>query len=804
MAVRLAGVAAGLARHTSGLPPKLVTATRSEWEQTMQVVLTLFLDRRSGRFQDKEYKLRLVQRERNQGMIMAPAIATFTLDASLYAHLGAGPSVEQPVDLYAPKLNGPGGFATVHLRVRCCEPGGGAPPLGRSISAPNVTANVRSGAHKGMPPRNPQPVPRPSLPSLPPLQSGLLVGSSFGFSMSGSESRYSAASTGSSAFSTPILRRPGGRPWSTEDLDAIGSSLRSRSSMRTRSRSSIGTRSSLRSKIGSKSFNDLDDSGHFTSSSSKQGGGGGGGWAQRRRTFRSSSISSFRGMMESTGENSFDRPVRSCWWWGWWGRCWCGGGGGGGGGDVGVVGVVGVNVGLGVGVVGGFGVGAGLEGGGGVYMAENSIGPPGAFLCIVRVLALVLGGRVGGSGVGAGFVSAVGGGSPRRRFGASSSRATSAAGGMLTSQSSCSTLSLADRDSRATERDSRATDRNSRATTDRDRDRSRTKSGASREPIAQRYDRTATAGYTRLLARFTKGPSPRGGRKKPGMPGGRYIVPGKFGAPMNNGEGVGIGNLLGGDKRRVFTFANAGSSSTKLTAAQVGPSTSAPASAAPSATAPGPSPCHPPPQHPPLRSIMTVARGAQPASRVGVAMGPGGGASAASRSGMWRMQSDDSGGGGSAVAAPLTSAVGGGGGVGGGGKGSGLGLGLEEDRGVGAIDRKSRVLHLEAALVRSELDLCQAKTELAAARQELRDLRKEKEALERAGQTAGDSSALYHALEGSVVLLQVASEKMLHLEQTISKNRNLMPERIFNELQVVVSGSHGDCVLVEDAGRPRI
>ena len=55
------------------------------------------------------------------------------------------------------------------------------------------------------------------------------------------------------------------------------------------------------------------------------------------------------------------------------------------------------------------------------------------------------------------------------------------------------------------------------------------------------------------------------------------------------------------------------------------------------------------------------------------------------------------------MAAPLTSAVGGGGGVGGGGKGSGLGLGLEEDRGVGAIDRKSRVLHLEAALVRSEV-----------------------------------------------------------------------------------------------------
>ena len=43
------------------------------------------------------------------------------------------------MDLYAPKLNGPGGFATVHLRVRCCEPGGSVATLGRSVSAPNVT-----------------------------------------------------------------------------------------------------------------------------------------------------------------------------------------------------------------------------------------------------------------------------------------------------------------------------------------------------------------------------------------------------------------------------------------------------------------------------------------------------------------------------------------------------------------------------------------------------------------------------------------------------------------------------------------
>ena len=44
----------------------------------------------SGRFQDKEYKLRLVQAEKGHAIIMAPALATFTLDASLYAHLGAG------------------------------------------------------------------------------------------------------------------------------------------------------------------------------------------------------------------------------------------------------------------------------------------------------------------------------------------------------------------------------------------------------------------------------------------------------------------------------------------------------------------------------------------------------------------------------------------------------------------------------------------------------------------------------------------------------------------------------------------
>lgn len=44
----------------------------------------------SGRFQGKEYKLRLVQAEDGRPISTAPVLATFTLDASLYAHLGAG------------------------------------------------------------------------------------------------------------------------------------------------------------------------------------------------------------------------------------------------------------------------------------------------------------------------------------------------------------------------------------------------------------------------------------------------------------------------------------------------------------------------------------------------------------------------------------------------------------------------------------------------------------------------------------------------------------------------------------------
>ncbi|CAM9817371.1 unnamed protein product, partial [Ectocarpus sp. 12 AP-2014] len=265
---------------SSGLPPKVVSTTRSEWEQTMQVVITLFLDKRSGRFQDKEYKLRLVQAEKGCTIIMAPALATFTLDASLYAHLGAGPSVDQPVDLYAPKLNGPGGFATVHLRVRCCETGRPSSQSFRSLSAPNVMRPSVSV-------RTPFPLRGPLDQSRP----GLLVGSSFGFSMSGSESRYSAGSAGSSAFSTPILRRHR-QSWSNEDIESAAS-MRSRSRMRR----------SMRAKLGSKSFNDLDDSVHLTSpgkrstrfSSSE-------GTTYGHRTVRSSL--SFGGLLGSMGGSS--------------------------------------------------------------------------------------------------------------------------------------------------------------------------------------------------------------------------------------------------------------------------------------------------------------------------------------------------------------------------------------------------------------------------------------------------------------------------------------------------------------------
>ncbi|CAM9498139.1 unnamed protein product, partial [Ectocarpus fasciculatus] len=51
----------------------------------------------------------------------------------------------------------------------------------------------------------------------------------------------------------------------------------------------------------------------------------------------------------------------------------------------------------------------------------------------------------------------------------------------------------------------------------------------------------------------------------------------------------------------------------------------------------------------------------------------------------------------------------------------------------------------------------------------------------------GDIPALYHALEGSVVLLQIASEKMLHLEHTIAKHREAMPRDLYRELQDCVT-----------------
>lgn len=57
------------------------------------------------------------------------------------------PTVEQPVDLYAPKLNGPGGFATVHLRVRCCEQGRGS-TLGRARSAPGLAVRPTDEAFR--------------------------------------------------------------------------------------------------------------------------------------------------------------------------------------------------------------------------------------------------------------------------------------------------------------------------------------------------------------------------------------------------------------------------------------------------------------------------------------------------------------------------------------------------------------------------------------------------------------------------------------------------------------------------------
>ncbi|CAN0204907.1 unnamed protein product [Pylaiella littoralis] len=231
----------------------------------MQVVITLFLDKRSGRFQRKEYKLRLVQAEKGRAIITGPALATFTLDASLYAHLGAGPSVEQPVDLYAPKLeDGSSGFAVVHLRVLCCESLRN-PRAGNSISTSNVPSSTAS-SRTGLPPQAGLAPTRPGLSPPHLLQSGLLVGSSFGFSMSGSGSRYSpmSMSPGSSAFSTPIFRRHR-RPWSNEDLGLADSATSMRSSIRMRS-SML-----MRSKVGSKSFNDLDDSGQYSTPSKRSG-----------------------------------------------------------------------------------------------------------------------------------------------------------------------------------------------------------------------------------------------------------------------------------------------------------------------------------------------------------------------------------------------------------------------------------------------------------------------------------------------------------------------------------------------------
>ncbi|CAN0204842.1 unnamed protein product, partial [Pylaiella littoralis] len=108
---------------------------------------------------------------------------------------------------------------------------------------------------------------------------------------------------------------------------------------------------------------------------------------------------------------------------------------------------------------------------------------------------------------------------------------------------------------------------------------------------------------------------------------------------------------------------------------------------------------------------------------------------------------------------------------------------------------ENRVVHLEAALMRSELDLCRAKAELTATRQDAQDLRA-LQAYEGAGDgpPSGDTPALYHALEGSMVLLQIASEKMLNLERTIEKHRDTIPGNVFEELK--------DCVTQEAALLP--
>ncbi|CAM9163272.1 unnamed protein product [Ectocarpus sp. 8 AP-2014] len=104
---------------------------------------------------------------------------------------------------------------------------------------------------------------------------------------------------------------------------------------------------------------------------------------------------------------------------------------------------------------------------------------------------------------------------------------------------------------------------------------------------------------------------------------------------------------------------------------------------------------------------------------------------------------------------------------------------------------KNRVMHLEAALVRSELDLCRARTELEANRREAEALSQAKDAAtdrrDRHPVVPGDVQALYHALEGSVVLLQIASEKMLRLEHTIAKHREAMPRHLYRELQDCVT-----------------
>eukprot|EP00903_Cladosiphon_okamuranus_P017968 g16531.t2 len=830
---------------TSGLPPKLVSTPRSEWGQTMQVVITLFLDKRSGRFQDKEYKLRLVQAGKGHAITMAPALATFTLDASLYAHLGAGPSVEQTVDLYAPKLNGPGGDATVYLRVRCCEPGGkrGA-GAGRSVSAPNVMSSGAS-LQMGLPPRAPSQPGQMGLPLPPPDPSNasLLVGSSFGFSMSGSESRYSAKSwsTGSSAYSTPTRRRPG-RPWSNEDLDQL--SALSRSSVR-----------SMRSKLGSKSFNDLDDSGHYSISSSKRSGAVA---PPHHRTLRSS-FSSFGGLLGSMGGSSSNSPGHQ------------------------------LALSARRAAAAAAADGAAVSPGTGLLTSESSSSTS-SFVAAERRRSSP-GGSGGADGRGGG-----GGGGGNSRLGSAAAVPTCTAAGVPYDRTN--TVGYSRLLARFTKGPSPRGPRPRRPLPQADHV---AESVAASRELGSGSSTSNLSSANNVAVTCSNGNGNTGAANRINTGSGKFDLAGKgrmFTFSSNSTRAT--------RAAAVAAAATAGSSSTTTTTTPALPSLkSAPFScsalgndaagrgggggacpgsvtvtAPPSAfsSPPGAPKQHPPLTGPPMPALSSRAGGAnlrpQPplaaatsgksgasGAGAGVSTGnrarPTGGSgpitvatasacsgrrpSILSRSSLSLSSSTTgrSGGGGTTgggwslvsrtpqIGPPGGSASRGGGGgtvdggksvqsqaakngpaaaaveapaawgtgaqnvessAGGGGSAvaappSSLTLSEAETQAAGMEDK---VTYLKAALLRSEMDLCQAKTELSETRQEAYNLRAAKDAaVERP--TSNDIPALYHALEGSVVLLQIASQKMLHLEQTIAKHRDVLPLYVYQELQDCVT-----------------